>query len=82
MHHDFRLFSTANTQRIFSNKLSGALLNRVIRIYLPPLDWGLPASGATDAAVATVALPLPGFTLKRVPRLFPRANIFHSFCLH
>ena len=34
----FRIFTTANMQRANSNNLSAAFLNRVIRIWLPPLD--------------------------------------------
>jgi midasin (ATPase involved in ribosome maturation) len=34
----FRIFTTANMQRANSNHLSAAFLNRVIRIWLPPLD--------------------------------------------
>ena len=37
----FRLFSTANMQRVNSNKLSSAFLNRVIRIWLPAIDHNL-----------------------------------------
>ncbi|CAF0973740.1 unnamed protein product [Adineta steineri] len=38
IHKNFRLFTTANLNRIYSNKLSSAFLNRVIRIWLPPID--------------------------------------------
>ena len=38
IHPNFRLFTTANLNRIYSNKLSSAFLNRVIRICLPPID--------------------------------------------
>ncbi|CAF4262361.1 unnamed protein product, partial [Rotaria sp. Silwood2] len=38
IHEDFRLFSTANLNRIYSNRLSSAFLNRVIRIWLPVID--------------------------------------------
>ncbi|CAF4496215.1 unnamed protein product, partial [Rotaria sp. Silwood2] len=38
IHPNFRLFTTANLNRIYSNKLSSAFLNRVIRIWLPPID--------------------------------------------
>jgi hypothetical protein len=38
IHPNFRLFTTANLNRIYSNKLSSAFLNRVIRIWLPPMD--------------------------------------------
>jgi MoxR-like ATPase len=41
IHPNFRIFCTANVGRIFSNKLSSALLNRCIRIWLPTLDSGL-----------------------------------------
>lgn len=38
IHPNFRLFTIANLNRIYSNKLSSAFLNRVIRICLPPID--------------------------------------------
>ncbi|CAF3506451.1 unnamed protein product [Rotaria sp. Silwood1] len=38
IHENFRLFTTANLNRIYSNKLSSAFLNRVIRIWLPSID--------------------------------------------
>eukprot|EP00775_Hariotina_reticulata_P003371 gene3371-3646_t len=38
IHQDFRLFATADPGRVSSHKLSSALLNRVIRIHLLPLD--------------------------------------------
>jgi midasin len=38
IHSNFRLFTMANLNRIYSNKLSSAFLNRVIRIWLPPVD--------------------------------------------
>ena len=38
IHASFRLFLTANVLRQSSNKLSGALLNRTIRIWLQPID--------------------------------------------
>ena len=38
---EFRIFTTANMGRINSNKLSAAFLNRVIRVWLPPLDGEL-----------------------------------------
>jgi len=38
IHPDFRIFATANTRRVHSNKLSAAFLNRMIRIWLPELD--------------------------------------------
>ncbi|CAF3688580.1 unnamed protein product [Rotaria sp. Silwood1] len=42
IHSNFRLFTTANLNRIYSNKLSSAFLNRVIRICLPPIDqWNM-----------------------------------------
>lgn len=38
IHQDFRIFATANMHRAHSHRLSSALLNRVIRIWLPALD--------------------------------------------
>lgn len=44
IHEDFRLFATANMVRVGSNKLSGAFLNRMLRIWLPAIDHGLEAT--------------------------------------
>lgn len=41
VHPELRIFTTANTRRIGSNKMSSALLNRLLRLWLPPLDDGL-----------------------------------------
>jgi midasin (ATPase involved in ribosome maturation) len=41
IHEEFRLFATSNMQRISSNKISTAFLNRVIRIWLPSIDKDL-----------------------------------------
>ncbi|CAM9430054.1 unnamed protein product, partial [Ectocarpus sp. 6 AP-2014] len=38
VHPELRIFATANTRRIRSNKMSSALLNRLLRLWLPPLD--------------------------------------------
>ncbi|CAF4794749.1 unnamed protein product, partial [Rotaria sp. Silwood1] len=38
IHPNFRLFTTANLNRVHSNKLSSAFLNRVIKIWLPSMD--------------------------------------------
>ncbi|CAF4763759.1 unnamed protein product, partial [Rotaria sp. Silwood1] len=38
IHENFRLFTTANLNRIYSNRLSSAFLNRVIRLWLPSID--------------------------------------------
>ena len=38
---NFRLFLTSNPERIYTNKLSTPLLNRVIRIWIDPLDFNL-----------------------------------------
>ena len=38
IHANFRLFVTANTERPGSNQLSAALLNRMIRLWLPAID--------------------------------------------
>eukprot|EP00936_MAST-01D_sp_MAST-1D-sp1_P000599 g599.t1 len=38
IHTDWRIFATANLRRPGSNKLSSALLNRMLRISLPELD--------------------------------------------
>ncbi|CAF3100629.1 unnamed protein product, partial [Rotaria sp. Silwood2] len=38
IHQNFRLFTTANLNRIHSNKLSSAFLNLVIKIWLPMID--------------------------------------------
>eukprot|EP01038_Epipyxis_sp_PR26KG_P004737 gene4737-6644_t len=41
IHINFRIFATSNINRTNSNKISPAMLNRCIRIWLPPLDTGL-----------------------------------------
>jgi hypothetical protein len=41
IHENFRLFCTANTARTQSQKLSTALVNRCVRLSLPPIDYGL-----------------------------------------
>ncbi|CAF1360682.1 unnamed protein product [Adineta steineri] len=41
IHPNFRLFTTANLNRIYTNKLSSAFLNRVIRLWLPSMDSDL-----------------------------------------
>lgn len=41
VHPELRIFTTANTRRVGSNKLSSALLNRLLRLWLPSLDDGL-----------------------------------------
>ncbi len=46
IHPDLRIFATANTRRIGSNKMSSALLNRLLRLWLPPLDDGLADVGS------------------------------------
>ena len=46
IHANFRLFTTANLNRIYSNKLSSAFLNRVIRVWLPPIDDCQPTADA------------------------------------
>lgn len=44
IHSNFRIFCTANVGRVQSNKISAAMLNRCIRIWLPPLDEGIDAA--------------------------------------
>ncbi|KAK9820719.1 hypothetical protein WJX74_002690 [Apatococcus lobatus] len=56
IHEDFRIFATANMHRVHSHKLSAALLNRVIRIWLPALDSLVqPLPGAGPARQATLS---------------------------
>eukprot|EP00953_Heterococcus_sp_UTEX-ZZ885_P016881 9474-Heterococcus_DN1.PRE.2 len=55
IHSEFRVFATANMRRVHTNKLSTALLNRVLRVWLPPLDAELlEAIAAVDASSADV----------------------------
>jgi hypothetical protein len=55
IHSEFRVFATANMQRVHTNKLSTALLNRVLRIWLPPIDAELlEAIAAVDTSSADV----------------------------
>ena len=51
IHEEFRLFATSNTQRINSNKISTAFLNRVIRIWLPSIDKDLNFSEMADQSI-------------------------------
>jgi hypothetical protein len=46
MHTAFRVFATADPQRVSGHKMSAALLNRVMRICLLPLDSGLTTTTA------------------------------------
>ncbi|WIA29986.1 hypothetical protein OEZ86_000084 [Tetradesmus obliquus] len=48
IHPNFRLFGTCNPGRISAHKVSSALLNRVIRICLLPLDAGLTLDNADE----------------------------------
>eukprot|EP00882_Tetradesmus_deserticola_P015127 GHRQ01016105.1.p1 GENE.GHRQ01016105.1~~GHRQ01016105.1.p1 ORF type:complete len:284 (+),score=127.66 GHRQ01016105.1:184-1035(+) len=48
IHPSFRLFGTCNPGRISAHKVSTALLNRVIRICLMPLDAGLTLDNADE----------------------------------
>lgn len=62
IHPDFRIFATANMHRAHSHKLSSALLNRVIRLWLPALDspaWQHPAKPAEAASVQKPASAMP-----------------------
>lgn len=43
-----RFFATADMNRPGTNKLSGAVLNRVISLSLPPMDSGLTVDNAAD----------------------------------
>jgi hypothetical protein len=47
IHPSVRLFATSNTRRPQSHKLSSALLNRVLKIQLPPMDHGLSRDNAS-----------------------------------
>ena len=51
INEEFRLFATSNMQRISSNKLSSAFLNRVIRIWLPSIDKDINFSENTDPEI-------------------------------
>ena len=55
IHTNFRLFATANSQRVSSYKLSAAFLNRIIRIWLPQIDDNLCASQARQHDVYEIA---------------------------
>ncbi|CAM9359799.1 unnamed protein product, partial [Hapterophycus canaliculatus] len=70
VHPELRIFTTANTRRIGSNKMSSALLNRLLRLWLPSLDDGLVDVGqraedleAHDLFVVVLEM-LPNFTGK------------------
>lgn len=48
IHFSFRLFATSNPGRVSGHKISSALINRVIRICLLPLDSGLTTATADE----------------------------------
>jgi hypothetical protein len=50
IHENFRLFCTANTGRIHSQKLSTALMNRCVRLALPAIDWEVESLVVTNWA--------------------------------
>jgi MoxR-like ATPase len=57
IHPNFRLFTTANLKRAYSNKLSSAFLNRVIHIWLPQLDAELDPQKVEESDLLKVLLP-------------------------
>lgn len=56
IHKDFRMFATSNPARVSGHKMSTALLNRVVRICLLPLDSGLTVSNADQHDLAQIVL--------------------------
>jgi len=56
IHSDFRFFATANVYRKNSNKLSSAFLNRMIRIWLPKMDYEIKSPAAGLRIVFVVVL--------------------------
>ena len=57
IHKDFRIFATANMARLHSNKLSSALLNRCIRLWLPGLDQDLTIDNAEAHDITRMLKP-------------------------
>jgi hypothetical protein len=73
IHSEFKVFATANMRRVHTNKLSTALLNRVLRVWLPPLDAELlEAIAAVDASSADV--------VKARTQAIEKANTFALVC--
>ena len=60
-HPNFRIFATVNMQRLHSNRLSAAFLNRVIRIWVPPID----ARSSELRAAGSLSDPLINATSKQ-----------------
>jgi hypothetical protein len=54
IHRSFRLFATSNTRRPQSHKLSSAFLNRVLKITLAPMDYGLRSKNAASHPLLSV----------------------------
>ena len=48
---NFRLFLTSNPERIYANKLSTPLLNRVIRIWIDPLDFNIYSNSDNTSSI-------------------------------
>lgn len=75
IHPELRIFATANTGRIGSNKMSSALLNRLLRLWLPALDAGLVGVGkATDDLEAH---DLFAIVLDMLPNFSGKVKIAH-----
>ncbi|GBG29381.1 Dynein heavy chain, cytoplasmic [Hondaea fermentalgiana] len=54
IHSEFRIFCTANAERINSFKLSSAFLNRVIRLWLPAIDADCNSGGTLHTIVCSM----------------------------
>lgn len=82
VHPELRIFATANTRRVGSNKMSSALLNRLLRLWLPPLDDALEVGSGAERLeahdlFAIVFEMLPNFPGKvKIAHLLLR---FHAF---
>lgn len=59
IHENFLIFATANSQRLHANKLSAAFLNRVLQVWLPPVDLQQAAAAAATASESQPALHIP-----------------------
>lgn len=75
VHPELRIFARANTRRIGSNKMSSALVNRLLRLWLPPLDDGL--VGVGNGTEDLEARDLFAIVLDLLPNFPGKAKVAH-----
>jgi MoxR-like ATPase/uncharacterized protein YegL len=85
IHKGFRIFCTANVERINSNKISAAMLNRCIRFWVPALDEIIlkgsdGALSALNSDTEIVRLPLYQIVLNQLEGVSGAREIA-LFCL-